>query len=257
MLNIDEIFSKTCVVMGITYKSNFIYQIEPELAERAFNRLEKEEFGLLKEMADRGVEIILQRSNNDHHGYFTARIGNDGRQNPVLTLSVSFKGVIDKGTIAHEHAHYQQWLRGDLGFVREEGFIYWKGERFALVGKASHAYLNQPWEREAFQVNAEFLGRTTKLPTWAWKAWFRLNIGTLSKLNVLEDKWYFPTLVWFINCAIIYGVTFWMWDWVFTALVMIMAGRSGKLWVDQITRIKKRFFPGKVVRPRGATIRVS
>jgi hypothetical protein len=68
--------------------------------------------------------------------------------------------------IGHELIHFHQFARGDM---REQpGRIIWKGKSFPVVHferDGAKAYLNQPWEKEAFAKHDElFKAVVAKIP---------------------------------------------------------------------------------------------
>lgn len=74
----------------------------------------------------------------------------DSRNLPVVHLS---PGLNDEGliyTISHESVHLAQILRGDLipGF----GFTFWKGQKYKSLPYNHPKYREQPWEKEAYEV---------------------------------------------------------------------------------------------------------
>lgn len=74
----------------------------------------------------------------------------------VLMLGVDRKGRLDVQTLHHELIHYDQFVRGDLA-VSSTGEIIWRGEFYpAPNGKIGRAYLNTPWEQEAYAKQFEW-----------------------------------------------------------------------------------------------------
>lgn len=62
-----------------------------------------------------------------------------------------------EGILVHEKVHVDQLRSGRLAFATDgTASVRWKDETWSMVRSGS-GYFNQPWEREAFNVEAQYL----------------------------------------------------------------------------------------------------
>jgi hypothetical protein len=65
------------------------------------------------------------------------------------------------GMIVHEKTHYQQYLDNRLRFTEDSTIdavkVIWEGIEYANELIDLDQYLNQPWEREAFEAQGHFI----------------------------------------------------------------------------------------------------
>jgi hypothetical protein len=86
-----------------------------------------------------------------------------GLQNKKYKIIVEYKPYGMLGTVGHEFTHIHQFLRGDLGYSKDEKYILWNKKEFITVKEYSKindfaTYKKIPWEAEAYKMQDKLPG---------------------------------------------------------------------------------------------------